>query len=279
MDGLATTDLKSVVAPLNFLVPMAEKPVAYNYDPPPGVPVRTGRNEEHRVSIRDARPLVGQLSLDREGFVLLHHQTAVKNFYDEEEIKSVYYPECQRVMKEATGAARVVAFDHIVRNAAMAAIKGSQIKLPAKRVHNDYTAWSSPQRVRDLMGAEAEELLKHRFAIINLWRPIRGPLLESPLTLCDAQSLSEENLIPSDLRYPDRTGETYSITYNPDQRYYYFPKMQANEVVLIRCFDSALEGPHRFSAHTGFDDPNSPAAAPPRESIEVRTLVFFAPGA
>jgi len=279
MDGLASVDLKSVVAPLNFLAPMAKKPVAYNYEPPPGTPQRTGRNVEYQVTIRDARPLVDRLSLDKEGFVLLHHQTAVSNFYDEEQIRSVYYPECERVMKEATGAARVVAFDHIVRNAAMAALEGSCVKIPAKRVHNDYTAWSSPQRVRQLMGEEAEELLKHRFAIINLWRPIRGPVLESPLALCDAQSLSEEDLVASDLKYPDRTGETHSITYNPKQRYYYFPKMQADEPVLIRCFDSAREGAARFSAHTGFDDPTSRPAAPPRESLEVRTLVFFPPGA
>jgi hypothetical protein len=278
MDGLASLDLKGVVAPLNFLAPMAEKPVAYNYEPPPGTPQRTGRNVEHQVTIRDARPLIGRLSLDREGFVLLHRQTAVTNFYDEEEIKSLYYPECERVMKEATGATRVVAFDHIVRNAAMSA-KDKTIKLPAKRLHNDYTAWSSPQRVRDLMGDEAEELLKHRYAINNLWRPIRGPVLESPLTLCDAQSLEEKNLIASDLRYPDRTGETYSITYNPNQRYYYFPKMQADEAVLIRCFDSAQHGAARFSAHTGFDDPTSPPDAPPRESLEVRMLVFYPPGA
>jgi hypothetical protein len=278
MDGSAVADLKSVVAPLNFLVPMAEKPVAYNYEPPPGVPVRTGKSEEHQVPIRDARPLIGRLSVDKEGFELLRHQTAVKNFYDEDEITSVYYPECERVIKEATGAARVVAFDHIVRNAAMAALEGSCIKTPAKRVHNDYTAWSSPMRVRQLMGEEAEELLKHRYVIINLWRPISGPVLESPLTLCDAESLSEEDLVASDLKYPDRTGETYSITYNPKQRYYYFPKMQADEPVLIRCFDSAREGAARFSAHTGFDDPTSPPGAPPRESIEVRTLVFFPPG-
>ena len=278
MDGSVLADLKSVVAPLNFLVPMAEKPVAYNYDPPPGVPLRTGKSEEHLVTIRDARPLIGQLSLDKEGFVLLRHQTSVKNFYDEEEINSLYYAECERVIKAATGAARVVAFDHIVRNAAMSA-KGNAIKIPAKRVHDDYTAWSAPQRVRDLMGDEAEELLKHRFAIINLWRPIRGPVLESPLTLCDAQSLSEEDLIASDLKYPDRTGETYSITYNPNQRYYYFPKMQADEVVLIRCFDSGLQGAARFFGHTGFDDPTSPPDAPPRESLEVRTFVFFPPGA
>jgi hypothetical protein len=277
MDGLAVADLKTIVAPLNFLVPMAEKPVAYNYEPPSGVPVRTGESEEHRVVIRDARPLSGQLSLDREGFVLLQHESAVENFYDEDEINRVYYPECERVVKEATGATRVVAFDHIVRNAGMAA-KGNAIKIPAKRVHDDYTAWSAPQRVRDLMGDEAEALLEHRFAIINLWRPIRGPVLESPLVLCDAQSLSEENLIASDLKYPDRTGETYSITYNPNQRYYYFPKMQPDEPVLIRCFDSAPRGAARFSGHTGFDDPTSPPDSPPRESLEVRTLVFHAPG-
>jgi hypothetical protein len=277
MDGSVIADLKGVVAPLNFLVPMAEKPVAYNYQPPPGVPLRTGKSEEHWVTIRDARPLIGQLSLDKEGFVLLHHQSAVHNFYDENEIVSVYYPECERVIKEATGAARVVAFDHIVRNAARAALEGSGIKIPAKRVHNDYTAWSSPKRVRDLMGDEAEELLQHRFAIINLWRPIRGPVLESPLTLCDAQSLAEEDLVASDLLYPDRKGETYSITYNLNQRYYYFPKMQPDEPVLIRCFDSALTGAARFSAHTGFNDPTSPPDAPPRESLEVRTLVFYPP--
>jgi hypothetical protein len=279
MDGSAVADLKSVIAPLNFLVPMAEKPVAYNYEPPPGTPIRTGQSITHYVPIRDARRITGQLSLNKEGFVLLHQQTAVTNFYDEEQIKAVYYPECERVMQRATGAVRVVAFDHIVRNAAKAAIKGSGIKMPAKRVHNDYTASSSSKRVRDLMGDEAEKLLKNHFAIINLWRPIRGPLLESPLALCDAQSLEGDNLIASDLKYPDRTGETYSITYNPNQRYYYFPKMQPDEAVLIRCFDSALDGPHRFSAHTGFDDPETPADAPPRESIEVRTLVFFPPEA
>jgi hypothetical protein len=277
MDGITTAGLDSIVAPLNFLVPMSEKPVAYNYQPPPGVPVRTGQSVQHQVPIRNARPLIDRLSLDREGFVLLHHQTAVTNFYDEEQIRTIYYPECERVMKAATGAARVVAFDHIVRNAAMSA-KDNTIKIPAKRVHNDYTAWSAPQRVRDLMGAEAEELLKHRFAINNLWRPIRGPVLDSPLTLCDAQSLEEENLIASDLKYPDRTGETYSVTYNPNQRYYYFPRMQPDEAVLIRCYDSKLHGAARFSAHTGFDDPTMPPDAPPRESLEVRMLVFFPPG-
>jgi hypothetical protein len=237
--------------------------------------VRNTRQETHEVTILDARAVADRLSLDREGFILLHQPTAATNLYDDAEVTSLYYAECERVIREATGAKHVVAFDHIARNAALSA-KGNQIKLPASRVHNDYTAKSAPQRVRDLMGDEAEELLKHRYAEINLWRPIRGPLLRSPLALCDAQTLTEENLVASDLRYPDRVGETYSVTYNPGQRWYYFPKMQADEVVLIRCFDSARAGAARFSAHGAFDDPGSPNDAPPRESIEVRTLVFFA---
>jgi hypothetical protein len=274
MDGLAVADLKGVLAPLNFTAPMAEKPYSYNYEPPPGMPVRNTSEETHEIKILDARAVNDRLSLEREGFVLLRHPTAAKDLYDNAEITQIYYPECAGLIKEFTGAARVHVFDHIVRNAARMT-KGSTIKGYAGRVHNDYTAWSAPQRVRDLMGDEAEELLKHHYAEINLWRPIRGPLLRSPLALCDATTLSEENLVGSELRYPDRTGETYVVTYNPGQRWYYFPKMTADEVVLIRCFDSAQHGAARFSAHGAFDDPTTPPDAPPRESIEARALVFF----
>ena len=275
MDGLNLTGAKGVVAPLNFTEPMAEKPYSYNYEPPPGLAPRNTRPETREIKIFDARQFADRLSLDREGFVLLNHPTVAKNLYDEDEIARVYYPECARLIADATGAVRVHCFDHIVRNAALSA-KGNQIKLPASRVHNDYTAWSAPMRVRQLMGGEAEGLLRHRYAEINLWRPIRGPLLRSPLALCDAQTLDEENLVASELRYQDRTGETYTVTYNPDQRWYYFPKMLAEECILIRCFDSARQGAARFSAHGAFDDPETPEDAPPRESIEVRALVFFA---
>jgi hypothetical protein len=275
MDDMVPADLQGIVAPLNFMVPMKEKPYSYNYDPPPGVPARNGALIAHQVTVHNARPVNDELSLDRQGFVLVRHPTAATDLYDEKTITSVYYPECEQLMKKVTGAKRVVAFDHIVRNSAKAAVKGSGVKMPAGRVHNDYTAWSAPQRVRDLMGDEAEELLKHRFAINNIWRPIAGPLLRSPLALCDAETLETENLVASDLRYPNRTGETYAITYNPNQSWYYYPKMQRDEALSIRCFDSARSGPARFSAHGAFDDPQTPADAPPRESIEVRTLVFF----
>ncbi|HEV2188875.1 MAG TPA: CmcJ/NvfI family oxidoreductase [Stellaceae bacterium] len=272
MDGSVIPNLKGIQAPVNFTAPMEEKPYSYNYDPGPGIALRNTENEEHTVTVYNGRDLA--LTLDREGFALVHRKTAATDLYDEAIIRSVYYPECERLMREATGAKKVVAFDHIVRNAARSG-PGNTVKMPAGRVHNDYTAWSAPQRVRDLMGDEATELLKHRFAVNNVWRPIAGPLLRSPLVLCDSQTLDYDNLLSSDLRYPDRTGETYAVTYNPNQRWYYFPKMQPDEAILISCYDSARQHAARFSAHGAFDDPSTPADAPPRESIEVRTLVFF----
>ena len=180
MDGLLPNELKGVVAPLQFLTPMTEKPVAYNYEPPPGVPARTGSLEMRDVAVHDGRAVADKLSLDHEGFVLRRGPTKVTNFYDESQIVSIFYAECEETVKQATGANRAFAFDHIVRNEARAADKSSGVKMPSSRVHNDYTTASSPQRVRDLMGPQAAELLKQRYAIINLWRPIAGPLLKKP---------------------------------------------------------------------------------------------------
>ena len=118
MDGLAVAELKGIVAPINFTKPMAEKPYSYNYEPPPGVPPRNTREETHQVKIFDGRAVNDRLSLDREGFVLRRHPSAAKDLYDEAEIARVYYPECERLIQQATGAARVKVFDHIVRNAA-----------------------------------------------------------------------------------------------------------------------------------------------------------------
>ena len=110
--------------------------------------------------------------------------------------------------------------------------------------------------------------------IINLWRPIKGPLLDSPLAVCDARTVKPGDLVPSDLVYPHRIGETYSVKYNPEHQWFYVPNMTADEILLLKCFDSKTDGRARFAPHTAFADPTTPSDAPPRESIELRTLVF-----
>ena len=125
------------------------------------------------------------------------------------------------------------------------------------------------------MGDGAPDLLRRRFAIVNVWRPIRGPLRDAPLALCDARSVRAKDLVSTDLIYPNRVGETYSVTFNPQHEWYYFPELATNEAILIKCFDSEEDGRARFAPHTAFEDPTTPADAAPRESIELRTLAFF----
>jgi hypothetical protein len=268
-----------ILADLNYLAPMAERPRNYTFEPPLGVPRSNITNDTHRVPINDMRPLAGTLSLDANGFALVHHRSAVRDFFDEEEVRRVYYPEVEQVLKQATGAYRVHVFDHTTRRrVAGAQDRGDGPRQPVQRVHIDHTARSGPQRVRDLLPDEADELLKGRVQVINLWRPIRGPLKDSPLGVCDATSVGPDQLVPSDLVYRHRLGETYSVTYNPAHRWFYVPEMRTDEALLLKCSDTSTAVSARFTPHSAFVDPTTPADAAPRESIEVRTLVFHRPG-
>lgn len=265
-----------VEADLNYLSEMTERPRNYTFDPPPGVPRSNTVHETHRLPIYDVRQTAADVSLDREGFELLRHSTAVRDFYDEDEVRKVYYPEAERLIAEVTGASRVFIFDHTVRRR----VRGVDDRAaglprqPATRVHVDHTATSGPQRVRDLLGDEAEALLRGRVQVINLWRPIRGPLRDAPLAVCDARSVTPDDLVASDLVYRDRVGETYAVRFNPAHRWFYVPEMQSDEALLLKCFDSATDGRARFAPHSAFEDPTAPADVLPRESIELRTLVF-----
>jgi hypothetical protein len=266
--------LPSVRATLNYLVREEAKPYSYTYEPPAGLAPRRGTVDAVAdVRIEDARPIRDKLSVDVQGFQLVEHETRVRDFYAPDEVTSVYYPEVEGLLKAATGAEKVVIFDHTVRSLARQGARE-----PVLRVHNDYTLSSGPRRVRDHLPAdEAEARLRARFAEVNVWRPIRGPLESQPLAVCDARSIAPTDFIASDLIYPDRVGETYAFAHNPAHRWYYVPRMQRNEALLIKGYDSKEFGTARFTAHTGFEDPTTPASAPPRESIEVRALIFFPP--
>ncbi len=263
-----------VEAELSFIVPDGRKPFSHQYDPPPGQPVRSHQYENRKVFIQDGRPFADSFAIDREGFALVPHATKVADLYDEAELKSAYYPETEALLKAETGASHVLIFDHTIRTSHQ---RPRGVGLPREavlRVHNDYTVTSGPQRVRDLWPDEAEARLQKRFAIVNVWRPIVGPLQQFPLALGDAASLHEEDILATDLIYPDRVGEIYSIAHNPAQRWFYFPEMSRDEVVLLKTFDSDPTVA-QFSAHGAFADPNFPDPKVLRESIEIRALVFF----
>jgi hypothetical protein len=243
---------------------------------PGGQDVRSGGTPDpRRMVIHNGRPHAADFALERYGFRFLRHDTKVADFFDEDEIKRVYYPEMVALIKAQSGAKRVAVFDHTLRTADDDLRESKKIREVVRRVHNDYTEWSGPQRVRDLLPDEADALLTRRFAIIQVWRPIRHPVETFPLAIADARSLSPDNLVISERRYPGRVGQTYAITFNPAHKWFWFPLMRRDEALIFKTYESLTDGRARWTAHTAFDDPTSPPHARPRESIEIRALAFF----
>ena len=237
---------------------------------------RTGTLDWRPMSIRNGRPLAHEFSLDRHGFVFAGHETGVRDFFDPHELESVYYPEVEALIKKLAGASRVVVFDHTLRSGDEAERVAKLVREPVLSAHNDYTEWSGPQRVRDLLPDEAEALLAQRFAIIQVWRAINQPIQSNPLAIADAHSVAPGDLMIAERRYPNRVGQTYRLRYNAAHQWFYFPHMRRDEALVFKVFDSARDGRARFTAHTAFDDPTTPPGAPPRQSIEARALAFFA---
>ena len=273
--------LPAVSGVLNYLVPTGRRPVNYTFEPPPGVPYNSGSYESRALPIRDGRAIAETLSLDEQGFTLVKHRSAVKDFYAEEEVRRVYYPEAQQLLTEVTGAFRVVVFDHLVRKRDPEKTPltfgrpRDGIRGPVGRVHADFTPDSAPNRLRLEVGAEAEQLLQHRFAVINVWRAIRGPLIDAPLAVLDGSSVAPADLVATDLVYPHRTGETYSVAFNANHRWFYFSAMREDEALLLKNYDSATDvSGARGTAH-GFRGPHCAgrcASAGEHRAARVRVL-------
>lgn len=273
LDPPGTQD--AVTAEITYVLRTGEKLINESFGPNNTRHRSIGSYERHAVPIRNGRRVRGELSLDRQGFVFVDHPTAVKDFFDVEAMKAVYYPEAMQLVQRLSGAARVLLFDHTLRSGDAAERDARLVREPVLAAHNDYTEWSGPQRVRDLMGDEAESLLRRRFAIIQVWRAIAEPIERNPLAIADARTLDPSDLNVVERRYPDRVGQTYRLCYNPAQRWYYFPRMRRDEALVFKVFDSKRDGRARFVPHTSFEDPTTPPEAPPRRSMEVRLLAFF----
>ncbi len=275
----ATVDDKdqTVTAPLQFTVNDGRPLIAKVYQPGESHDKRSGTFEWHDVEIHDGRLSAAQLDLDRQGYQLIRHASAVKNWYDAEEARRVGYPETEALLKAITGCSKVVVFDHTPRidDEAMQAARG--VRPPARIVHNDFIPESAAQRVRDVLPAgEAEARLNKRYGSINVWRPIKGPVVTAPLVICGYGDIGDGDLIVSERHYPDgRIGRIYNVAFNPAQRWVYFPHMMPDEAVLLKCYDSLTDGTARWTAHGSFDPADKPANAAPRESVELRTMVFW----
>lgn len=275
MAAIPIEGLQSVESVLNYTEVSNYRPTFYLYEPDPNEVESPRVSDKRSVPIHDIRAQMKSVTLDDHGFCFVERQLPAIDFFDPESVQQTYYDECKELVKNATGADRVLAFDHNVRDKELSDQPG--VDFPVRFAHNDYTDASGPQRVRDLMGNQADELLKHRYQFINVWRPLRGPVLDTPLAVCDATSLEADDFIATDLKYRDRLGEIFSFSFNENHRWVYLREMLDHEILLLKCFDSATDGIARYTAHSAFRDPNAPPDTPVRRSIEVRTIAFYDP--
>lgn len=269
-----------VVAPLSYLRPTTERPRSYAFPPPEGTPWENCAYESRPMPIADVRAAPESPDLDCEGFELWDAPTAVRDFSDEAAIRSIYYREAAELALAATGAQRAYVFDHLVRRreAHLDPLTfgrgGSQGRAAANgRIHNDYSEASGQARFERVLPGVDLAACGGRFAIVNIWRSINGPVRDTPLALCDARTVSALDLVEGDVLYPRRTGEIYLLLHAPMHRWWYASAMDRHEALVFKQYDTQLSGVSRFTPHAAFDLPDVPAGVPRRESIEVRCLV------
>jgi hypothetical protein len=270
------TDAGATRATMNYLARSA-RPVIYSAGP--GAPeTRIGDRVHPRVVIlHDARRIASTLSIDRQGFRLLGGGTNVDDFFDDSQLRAVYLRQVEDIVQSETGACRVVVFDP-ARRTSVAETRKPGVGGPVLRVHNDFSDRSARQIVRDLLPNEAPRLLQRRFAIVQLWRPMRRAVESFPLAIADSRTIAAEDLVAVRRRYPDWEGESHLVTYRPRHHWYWVPHMQPGETLVFKGYDSCLSGPARWGVHTAFEPAwhGTLDDVPPRESIEIRALAFFA---
>ena len=254
--GLQETKLESlpfVTAELNYLAPTPGKPRTYAFDPPPGEPKSTALPEPHNVPIFDARLIAGNFSLDREGFALVRHPDHRQEFLRRQGSEKRLLSRRRGLPAgDAEGRPR----RHLRPHRAQA--RRGRRRYPGRRAAPAGDAGPCrpdrhlrANRVREHLPDEADELLKGRVQVINVWRPIRGPVRDAPLAMADGQTVAPDDLVASDLIYPNRSGETYSVKYNPNQRWYYIPEMTDGRGAAAEVLRFRDRRPHAVRAAYG----------------------------
>jgi len=265
----------AIATTLEYLCPTSQRPHTWMYPPPGGQPPDNADYICKPVTIRDARGSAA--SLEREGYTLRHAPSALSGFGERDDIIQRYYPEIAQLALAVSGASEAFVFDHLLRKRqpgapqAFGRIAGHRPGA-AGRVHCDFTAASAQRRLQLELGPRADQV--RRYAILNLWRPVRHPVLDAPLAMCDARTVAAGELIASDIIYPERRGEIYQLLHNPEHAWSYFPAMTRDEVLIFKQFDSATQT--CYTPHAAFEHPFAPPDAPPRESIEIRCLLIYA---
>jgi hypothetical protein len=269
----------SVVGNLGYLAAPHERAFQYMYEPADGIAQTNCGYDMRSCRISNARLVTSSLSLETTGFELFDAPSTVTNFHDQEQIIHVYYREAEEIARNVTGGVKAIVFDHLLRQREDGrpplgmGRHGNGVKPGAVgRVHNDYSESSGKRRL-NMVSSDA--ISGAPFVILNLWRPVFHPAIDTPLALCDARSFPKRDWRECDIIYPDRRGEIYLGKYSSDHRWYYYPEMLPGEVLVFKTYDSRSDVPARMTPHCAFDDVTTPSDTPLRRSLEVRCLVVL----
>jgi hypothetical protein len=265
--------------------------------------------EAQQMPIHDARQRsdADRCTLAANGFEMATQPLADPdiNFFDLDQVVRGYYPQCADLVRDASGANIVVAFDHNVRSAVGKQSKrritgGQQVQGPAHVVHGDYTLTSAPQRLQDLTkpptandtlrkylsegdtlldeAAVAQAIESGRFAIINVWRNIaHEPVATDPMALCDAASVRPEDLVVFEIHYSDRVGENYFAKHSDTHQWYTYPGLTRDEALLIKQWDSAGELARSNGGKADVVGPDAPCTFSFHSAFEDTTVPEDAP--
>jgi hypothetical protein len=264
-----------------YVVPGPEPLYNYMYELPDGSPQHNGKYEVHVVRITDGRGLSIGPSIHVAGFELWDAPSEVANFRDEDKVRDIYYKECSDLACAVTGGKRGYVFDHLIRkreagrpSLTFGRYGDGSNPAAAGRIHNDYTEDSGGRRLGLVLGDLDKPGVK-RYCIVNIWRAISGPVVDTPLAVCDSRSVAATDLKVSEVRYAKRNGEIYLLAYSPRHQWFYYSEMDRHEALVFKQYDSQVSGVARYTPHAAFDLPSIPADAPLRESIEIRCLVVM----
>lgn len=280
---MATAQIRagtSIRAAFQYMRPQAERPVCFMYPRDDGGPQENCLYEFVEMPVQDARLLAFPPTLEDAGFELHDAPSAVEDLLDDVQVRAGYYPELVELALLATGGSEAIVFDHQVRRREQDrrpltyGRHGSALVGPAGRVHNDYTEESGRRRLQLVLGERSNEAEDRRFSLVNVWRPLQHAVVDTPLGLCDARSVLQQDLVATELRYPDRTGVAYQVVHRPGHRWAFFDRIAPHEAIVFKQYDSALNVA-RFTPHSAFELPAVPDDAPFRTSIEARVLILY----
>lgn len=275
-----TSHPHQVSASFNYTKDVDRPTELYFYESPAAANIHEPGDDSHVMTVTDGWNRASSFCLDKEGFSVHSFHSSFSSWDNDDAVKTSFYPEVVDFLKSTTGAARILVFDHTIRTKQNEAKKltdekATSQRAPVRLVHCDYTAESGPLRVKQLLGSEADDLLSRRVSFINFWLPVRNTVEEWPLAMCDVTSSPADDFFKLYLRYRERTGENYVMRHSDEHKWWYFPGMTPEQVILLKTYESESDGRARFVGHTAFEDPETKEGARTRESVEVRTIAFY----